>query len=61
MRKDDIPLGLGMALAQNETAMKRFAAMNDYQRQSVIQWAHGVKSKQEMQQLVDNIAGNAQG
>lgn len=61
MSKLGLPQGLSMALAQNEAAMKNFAAMDDYQRNAVIQWAHNVKSKQEMQQLVDNIAGGTQG
>lgn len=61
MKHNELPLGFGMALAQNEEAMKHFESMTDYEKNSVIQWAHGVKSKQEMQQLVDNIAGGTQG
>ena len=61
MAKKELPLGFGMALAQNETAMQKFEAMTDFEKQSVLRWAHGVKSRQEMQQLVDNIASNAQG
>ena len=55
MSKTELPLGFVMALAQNEEAMKRFESMTDYEKRSVIQWAHSVKSKQEMRQLVDNI------
>lgn len=51
-----LPLGFGMALAQNETAMERFESMSGPEKQSVIQRAYHVRSKQEMQQLVDDIA-----
>lgn len=57
MDKRALPLGFGMALAQNERAMQEFEAMTDYEKNAVLQWAHTVSSKQEMQQLVDNIAG----
>lgn len=52
-----LPQGFQMALARNEAAMKAFANMTDYEKNSVIQWARGVQSRQEMQQLVDNIGG----
>lgn len=51
----EIPLGLGMALAQNEAAMERFAALSPEERQAVIQGAHQVRSRQEMRQYVENM------
>ena len=60
MDKFDLPQGFSMALTRNETAMKKFSNFTDFEKQSVIQYASGVKSKEEMQQLVDNIA-NSQG
>lgn len=44
------------ALARNRTATDKFEAMTDYARQSVLQWAEGIDSEQQMQQLVENIA-----
>ena len=57
MSGKELPLGFGMALAQNEKAMQEFEAMTDFEKNAVLQWAHNVGSKQEMRQLVDNIAG----
>lgn len=51
-----MPADFGTALAQNEIAMKRFEIMTDYEKESVIQWAQNARSRQEIQQLVDNIA-----
>ncbi|MGN1101677.1 MAG: hypothetical protein ACI4RG_05750 [Huintestinicola sp.] len=52
----DIPLGFGMALAQNSEAMNRFSAMSDEQRRQLIEGTHSVRSKKEMQAYVDRIA-----
>ncbi len=57
-----LPLGLGMALAQNPAAMQRFAAMPPAQQQAVIARAHAVSSRREMQTLVASLVrGDAQG
>lgn len=52
----DIPLGFGMALAQNSEAMTRFSAMSEEQRRQLIEGTHSVRSKKEMQAYVDRIA-----
>lgn len=51
----ELPLGFGMALAQNEAAMRRFEALSEAEKQSVIQRTHSVHSKQEMRQLVSGL------
>jgi len=56
MEKSALPLGFGMALAQNEPAMKRFETMTESQKESVLQQAHLVSSRREMQQLVSRLA-----
>lgn len=58
MEKLELPLGFGMALAQNEPAMKRFEAMTEAQKRAVIERAHSVRSKNEMRQLVAGLCGN---
>lgn len=50
-----IPLGLGMALAQNGDALKRFAQLPPGERQAIIDRAHGVHSKEEMSLLVREL------
>lgn len=51
----ELPLGFGMALAQNEAAMQRFESLSQAEKQAVIQRTHSIHSKQEMQQLVDSL------
>jgi hypothetical protein len=51
----DIPLGLSSALARNMNAMRVFAEMPDDKRQSFIEGARAVSSKEEMKAYVNNI------
>lgn len=52
----EIPMGLGMALAQNRDAMDRFAAMTPAAQQDVIEHTHQITSKKEMQAYVASLA-----
>lgn len=51
----DIPLGLSSALARNVNAMRVFAEMPDDKRQSFIEGARAVSSKEEMKAYVNSI------
>ena len=51
-----VPIGFGMALAQNETAMSVYAAMTEEQKQAVLNRAHNARSRKEMHQIVEGIA-----
>ena len=51
----EMPLGLGMALAQNQDAMKKFANLNENKKREIINAAHNVSSRKEMQRYVENI------
>lgn len=51
----EMPLGLGMALAQNPEAMQKFALLTENKKQEIIQGTHAVSSKEEMRQYVENI------
>ena len=53
--KPDLPLGLGMALAQNQDAMTRFVALSDEGKRRVIEQTHSVNSKREMKEFVDKL------
>lgn len=55
MEKLDLPLGFGMALAQNETAMRRFEALPEEEKAAVVAKTHAVRSKREMQALVNTL------
>lgn len=52
----DVPLGLGMAFAQNVEAMQYFTTLSNEGRQQIINRAHNIKSKQEMAAFVDSLA-----
>lgn len=52
----DVPLGLGMAFAQNTTAMHYFTSLSNEGQQQIISQAHNIKSKQEMTAFVDSLA-----
>ena len=56
LNDDSIPIGLGMALAQNLDALAAFSALSGEQKQRLIERTHGVHSKQEMQALVEVLA-----
>lgn len=59
INSSDVPLGFGMALAQNLTAMNTFASLSSQEQQQIIDRTHSVQSKQEMQNLVDSlVTGN---
>lgn len=51
----ELPLGLGMALAQNEEAMKKFESLSETEKRAVIDKTHSVNSKKEMRALVNNL------
>lgn len=59
MSKIDLPMGFGMALAQNEAAMKQFESLSDSEKANIIQKTHSVNSKQEMQNLVNSLLNNS--
>ncbi len=57
----ELPLGFGMALAQNEAAMHQFESLNDAEKQAILNQAHNVRSKAEMRRLVSGLSdGKAQ-
>jgi uncharacterized protein YdeI (YjbR/CyaY-like superfamily) len=53
--KSDLPLGLGMALAQNSNAMTKFANLPDNRKREIIEQTHSLNSKQEMKEFVNRL------
>lgn len=51
----EMPIGLGMALAQNVPAMQRFANLPAAERQAVIAHTRTIQSKDEMQAYVQSL------
>ncbi len=55
----EVPIGFGMALAQNEKAVNAYAMMTKEQKQAILQKAHAARSEKEMRQIVSSIAKDA--
>lgn len=50
-----MPQGLGMALTRNEKAMHTFSLLNESEKKRVIDLSRSVRSKQEMNRLVNKL------
>ncbi|MDF2589317.1 MAG: hypothetical protein K0S41_3158 [Anaerocolumna sp.] len=50
-----IPMGLGMALAQNIDAMSYFSSLEPREKEQVINQTHTIQSKEEMRQFVSSM------
>lgn len=61
MESSKLPLGFGMALAQNEPAMKAFEQLSEADKEAMIQKTHAVNSKAEMRRLVSSLTENTIG
>ena len=55
MKRDEMPVGFSMALAQNPEAMQKFAMLDENKKQEIINGTHSVNSKQEMHEYVNKI------
>ena len=55
----DVPIGFGMALAQNETAVNAYAMMTREEKNAILAKAHAARSQEEMQKIVASIAADA--
>ena len=57
MDNQQLPSGLGLSLAMNQKAMKRFANMTEAEKEQAIARSRDAKSKREMDRIVDSLAG----
>lgn len=55
MNNSELPLGFGLALAQNTEAMEKFATLSDNQKQEIVNGTHAITSKSEMREYVSKI------
>lgn len=51
----EVPIGFGMALAQNEEATNAFAMMTKEQKQAIWNRARHAQSEQEMHRIIAEI------
>lgn len=52
---NDMPEGLGFSMAMNVDAMKNFSKMTEEERKRFMEESRQVKSKSEMNQLVNRL------
>lgn len=52
---NDMPVGLMMTLAEQEPAMRRFAALSAEERDRVVSQARQAASREEMQAIVQSL------
>ena len=57
MNRNDLPLGFAFALAQDPDAMQKFSCLSESQKSEILQKAHEVSSKEEIQALVEHLSG----
>ena len=50
-----VPLGFGMALAQNFNAMNVYSAMTEEQKKAILDRAHNAHSEKEMHDIVNSL------
>lgn len=52
----EVPVGFGMALAKNEAAVNAYAMMTREQKQEILNRAHSIRTRDEMERLITDIA-----
>ncbi len=58
MERNELPMGLAMALAMNPEAMTKFATLSEAQKQEIVAGTHAVKSTEEMQRYVESLVND---
>ena len=55
MEQDKVPIGFGMTLAMDYTAMEAYAALTEEQKQKVLDKARNARSEEEMRQIIAGV------
>lgn len=53
--ENELPLGFGIALAKNNSAMEYFSTLTPAHRREVLAHTHTIRSKEEMERFVDSL------
>ena len=51
-----MPIGLQMALAHNTSSFNAFLKLSDSEQDKIIEKARNIKTKRELQAMIDNIS-----
>lgn len=52
---DGLPLGFAMGMAMNQQALDHYGKLTEYEKERLIAESRGVKSKEEMDRLVNRL------
>ncbi len=55
MKRNEMPVGFSMALAQNPEAMQKFSMLSEEKKNEIINDTHSVKSSREMHEYVNKL------
>ena len=55
MNNSELPLGLTFELVKHPDELNRFSQMTETERQSLVEQARNVKTREEMKALVESI------
>lgn len=51
----ELPLGFGIALAKNNSAMSYFSSLTPAHKREIIAHSHTIRSKEEMEKFVNSM------
>ena len=54
-----LPLGLAFGMALDEQALTNYSGLTEYEKEKLIAESKGVKSKEEMEQLIQRISDDS--
>ena len=55
IKREEMPVGFAMALAQNPEAMEKFALLSEEKKKEIINGVRSINSKNEMREYVNRI------
>lgn len=53
---NNLPLGLAFGMAMDEKALDHYSKMTEYEKEQLLAKSKGVKSKEEVQQLIQKLS-----
>lgn len=54
----NLPIGFGLSLAANAKSMETFAAMDDMEKEAVVEKSRQMNTREEMEQFVERLGNN---
>lgn len=56
IQQNALPLGLALGMAMDEKAIENYGKLTEYEKEQLLAKSKSVKSKEEMQQLIQKIS-----